>query len=188
MSGSSSQPSRAPFARYSAILSCRSSRRSDGERSSSTKSGQSGRNCRCCSGGTCSKRARRTQAASGARIAPFGSRKPVDELEATPLLSRLAHARNCMMISASRPPVFPSSRGHDAPLSLGGALDLQVAVKLTEGKELVLADLERWADAEDDLPRGCAGGAFDLRTTVLMTCSLIHGRPLAVCRRQLIIA
>ena len=76
LAGSMSQPKCAPLSRYSCIFACTVLRRSDGERISTTKSGQSGRNFCFCSGVKAAKRERSTQAASGARMAPLGRIKP----------------------------------------------------------------------------------------------------------------
>lgn len=62
-------------------------RRSDGERTSTTKSGQTGGNFSRWSSVSASQRSRVTQAASGERIAPLGRMKPTEESKASPLPS-----------------------------------------------------------------------------------------------------
>ena len=88
--GSINQPSSVPLAIYSAILSCSMASSSVGDRSSITKSGQSGRNLDRCSGVTDARRSFLTQDASGERIAPLGSRYPADESTARPVPSLVA--------------------------------------------------------------------------------------------------
>src|SRR6266699_3926617 len=86
--GSRSQPSRAPLAMYSSIFASTSASGSDddeeGDRSSTTKSGQIGASFSCCSSGIPFHRSLEIQAASGPRFAEFGKVKPVSALKQTP--------------------------------------------------------------------------------------------------------
>lgn len=70
---SRSQPRRAPFCMYSSIFCITTLSGSEGEHSSSTKSGQSGRNFSHSSSLSPSRRSLRTQETSGARVAPLGN-------------------------------------------------------------------------------------------------------------------
>jgi hypothetical protein len=84
------QASCAPFRINSRRRCCRLDRRSDGERSSTTKSGHSGGNLSRWSAFSASQRSLRTHAASGERRAPFGRMKPTEGSKAIPLPSRCA--------------------------------------------------------------------------------------------------
>src|SRR3990172_3032328 len=79
-----SHPRRAPFSTYSDILCFKLSTLSRGERSSHTKSGQKGANRSCSSSLKAFHLSRRVQAASGERLAPFGSVKPALESKHNP--------------------------------------------------------------------------------------------------------
>lgn len=97
-----SQPNWPPLSRYSCIFSCKLLKRSEGDRSSSTKSGHSGRNFCRCSGISVAKRDRLTHTASGARVAPLGRVKPPDEPKVTPVPSCQAHWGNDVIRMAAR--------------------------------------------------------------------------------------
>src|ERR1017187_5291585 len=88
------QPTFAPLSIHSRILACTRASRSDGERSSTTKSGHSGRNFFFCSGVSVASRDRRTQEASGERAAPLGRMYSTLESKSFPRLSRLAQVYN----------------------------------------------------------------------------------------------
>lgn len=89
---------------YSCIFACSSVKLSEGDRNSTTKSGQIGANPSCCSGVSVFQRSNRIQAASGDRLAPFGNVKPVLESNPTPVPSRSAQFINCWVILAFRFP------------------------------------------------------------------------------------
>ena len=61
--------------------------------------------------GFCRSRSRLSQAASGDRRAPLGSRKPVLESVTLPFPAALAQVRNCAVISVLRIPVYGSVGG-----------------------------------------------------------------------------
>src|SRR6266581_1141028 len=85
--GSNSQPSLAPFSMYSVIFLRTSGSLSDGDRNSTTKSGQTGASFSCCSRVKAAQRLSGIQDASGARFAPFGSEKPADDPKQIPVPS-----------------------------------------------------------------------------------------------------
>src|SRR6266850_6728856 len=90
LTGSRSQPSCAPFWQYSSIFCCRAGRESEGERNSSTKSGQMGRNFSHSSSENASSRSLRTQETSGERVARLGRINPVEDPKTWPVPSRSA--------------------------------------------------------------------------------------------------
>src|ERR1022692_5110909 len=77
-SGSSSHPNCAPFSIHSRILVLSLERRSEGDISSTTKSGHSRRNLRFSSLVNLSRREGRTQEASGEYAAPLGRKYSTD--------------------------------------------------------------------------------------------------------------
>lgn len=97
-SGSISQATSAPFLTHIPILACTSASLSLGERSSITKSGQTGAKLDCCAGLRASQRRRSTQAASGLRMEPSGNVNPPLESNAIPRLSASAHSSRSLLI------------------------------------------------------------------------------------------
>src|SRR5215472_16125380 len=103
--GSSSQPSFAPLAMYSSIFSCTSGSRSDGERSSRTKSGQISVNFSFSSFINRFHRLFGIQHASGDRFAPLGNVSSDEESKQYPLPSCSAQLKSRALIVAFFRPV-----------------------------------------------------------------------------------
>ena len=134
-----SQPSWAPLRINSRRRRCRLGRRSDGERSSTTKSGQSGGNFSRWSRLSASHRSRRTHAASGERSAPLGSTQPTDESKASPLPSRWAQLASWRHTSRLRAD-GAARRRHQDQGSVGVTLNPQVTIQLAGLEELFLVE------------------------------------------------
>jgi hypothetical protein len=71
------------------------------------KSGHRGRNLSRCSSARSASRSFRTQAASGARVAPFGNLNPVEKSKIIPVSFSKAQLLNCITRTAFRAPVLP---------------------------------------------------------------------------------
>jgi hypothetical protein len=71
------------------------------------KSGHRGRNLSRCSSVRSASRSFRTQAASGARVAPFGNLNPVEKSKIIPVSFSKAQLLNCITRTAFRAPVLP---------------------------------------------------------------------------------
>src|SRR5215210_379542 len=101
-SGSRSQPRCAPFSRYSRILASSGGSGSEGEGNSITRYGHRGKKRCFCSTVSSASRSRRTQEASGERLAPLGSMNPLLESKETPVPSRLVQIPTCIVRSTLR--------------------------------------------------------------------------------------
>ena len=105
--GSNNQPRRHPFSIHSCILSCAVFKRSDLDITSATKSGHNGTNSSCSSSASLFHRSIAIHATSGDRIAPFASKKPVEESNAIPSFAIRFQLRTSPPISRLRNPDFP---------------------------------------------------------------------------------
>src|SRR5215475_7489250 len=139
--GSISQPRRAPLSRYSCIFSCRSFRRSVGERNSTTKSGQINPKPSRSLLGSASQRSRFSQDASGERFAPLGRVKSVEESKAIPVPSSSVHASKRRVSLLFRRPESKLVGGHNDQLSPSCEFKLKVWVLLTQAHELLFGQL-----------------------------------------------
>lgn len=100
-----SYPRRAPVSRYVCILSCGALRRSVGDLSSHTKSGQMRANpCRC-SSLNASQRAWLIYDASGERLAPLGKINPVEGSKTRPARVERFHTTKSAVSAVLRSPV-----------------------------------------------------------------------------------
>src|SRR3989441_313824 len=134
LAGSSNQPSCAPFSRYSSIFLCKAPIESEGERSSKTKSGQSGRNSCHCSSVNASSRSLRTQATSGA-VGEIEAGGRTEDLAGAVAAGPLFKQENQLAASPSAASCFWR---HNDDVSFRGAFDPQIAIELTELEELLV--------------------------------------------------
>ena len=133
-----SHPNRTPLSRYSCILAWAISRSSEGDISSSTKSGAMGGNFSRASGGRASQRSFLIQATSGERLAPLGSLKPVDESKTSPSPASSFQTTKRLVSFGVALARFSPGGWHEDKFSPGVALNFDVGVGLTQVEKLLL--------------------------------------------------
>src|SRR5437867_6046702 len=136
--GSSSQPRRAPFAMYSSIFAWTSERRSDGDRSSITKSGQTDASFSCCLFRNPVPSLARHPGGIRASLCAIRQRESRVGAETDARSILFAPIRQALNNDEISPTCLRSCRRHDDQLSLRAHFDSKVAIVATKAQKLII--------------------------------------------------